>query len=65
MKLGWKVLPRASTQAYYQNPEITAIKSFKVQVPDVTNMNRIFLLGVYLHGHVLQNFFAVATTVVS
>jgi hypothetical protein len=29
--LGWKGLPRTNTQAYYENPLITAVKSFIVQ----------------------------------
>jgi hypothetical protein len=30
LRLGWKGLPGASTLAYYENPYITAVKSFIV-----------------------------------
>ncbi len=35
IKLGWKGLPETNTLAYYENPQITAVKSFIVQAPGV------------------------------
>jgi hypothetical protein len=32
-KLGWRGLPETNTLAYYETPEITAVKSFIVQAP--------------------------------
>ncbi len=32
-RLGWKVLPGTNTLAYYGNPQITAVISFKIQAP--------------------------------
>ena len=34
IRLGWKGLPRTNTLAYYENPLITAVKSFIVQAPE-------------------------------
>ncbi len=31
IKLGWKGLPRTNTLAYYENPEVTSVKSLIVQ----------------------------------
>jgi hypothetical protein len=34
IRLGWKGLPRTNTLAYYENLQITPVKSFIVQAPD-------------------------------
>ncbi len=33
IRLGWKDSPRTNILAYYENPYITAVKSFIVQAP--------------------------------
>ncbi len=33
MRLGWKSLPVTNTRAYYEIPQITAVKIFIVQAP--------------------------------
>ncbi len=35
IRLGWRGLPGTNTQAYNENPYITAVKSFIVQTPRV------------------------------
>ncbi len=35
IKLSWKGLPGTNTLAYYENPQITTVKSFIVQAPGV------------------------------
>jgi hypothetical protein len=34
IRLGWRGLPGTNTLAYYDNPQITAVKSFTVDAPD-------------------------------
>jgi hypothetical protein len=33
IRLGWRGLPGTNTLAYYENPEIMAVKSFILQAP--------------------------------
>jgi hypothetical protein len=35
IRLGWKGLPGTNTLAYYENPYITAVRSFTVQAPGI------------------------------
>jgi hypothetical protein len=37
IKLGWEGLPGTNTLVYYKNLLITAVKSFVVQAPELTN----------------------------
>jgi hypothetical protein len=42
IRLGWKGLPETNTLAYYENPLITAAKSFIVQAPEVQTCDKHF-----------------------
>jgi hypothetical protein len=41
IRLGWKGLLGTNTQAYYENPYITAVKSFIGLVPERSNQRGI------------------------
>ncbi len=40
IRLGWKGLSETNTLAYYENPEITAVKCFIVQAPGPHSKSR-------------------------
>ena len=54
IRLGWKALPGTNTLAYYENSQITAVKSFLTLAPGVS----IFNLSIMIKTHKLGCFFA-------
>jgi hypothetical protein len=40
IRLNWKGLPRTNTSAYYENPQIKAVKSFIVQAPGAKEIDQ-------------------------
>jgi hypothetical protein len=53
ISLGWKGLPGTNTQVYYENPKITAVKSFIVQAPG-ENPIKLFTDEIYIFCNKLE-----------